>query len=61
MDYNDYTRRMYDSMYKQNIECDVIDCSYENFSDYSMIVVPPLYAASDKTLKRLNSYVEKWR
>ena len=58
MDYNDYVRRMYDTLYKLNIECDVIDSTFENFDKYSMIIVPPLYSVNDTVLINLNNYIK---
>lgn len=59
MDYNDVLRLMYDSLYRMNVGCDFIDPSSNNMEEYALIIVPPLYAASDELLKRLNSYVEQ--
>ncbi|OPJ63375.1 beta-galactosidase [Clostridium oryzae] len=58
LDYNDVLRLMYDALYKMNVDCDFIDPSSENIEKYSLIVVPPLYAASDELLLRLNKFVE---
>lgn len=57
LEYNDVTRRMYDELYKMNIECDFLDPSTPSFEGYSLIVVPPLYAATDDMLEKLNEYV----
>lgn len=58
--YNDIVRCYFDSLYKQNIECDVIDVQKlpEKIKDYGMIVVPALYAASDETVGLLHDFVE---
>lgn len=58
LDYNEVLRLMYDSLYNMNIGCDFVDPSSTNIEDYTMLVVPPLYAASDDLLKRLNLFVE---
>lgn len=58
LDYNDVFRGMYDTLYKMNIGCDFVDPSSDNIEDYSLLVVPPLYAASDELLNRLNSFVK---
>ncbi len=55
--YNDILRREYDALYKMNVGCDFVDPSSGNFGDYSLIIVPPLYAASDSLLAKLNDYV----
>jgi beta-galactosidase len=59
LDYNDVLRLMYDALYKMNIGCDFVDPSSDNLEQYSMLVVPPLYAASDNLLNCLNRFVEK--
>ncbi|MDO7907982.1 beta-galactosidase [Paenibacillus sp. JX-17] len=57
--YNDVVRLVYDELYKMNIGCDLIDPSVEEIDSYDLIVVPALYTASDRLLKRLNQYVEQ--
>jgi beta-galactosidase len=58
LNYNDYVRLMYDALYKMNVGCDFIDPSCDNIEDYSLLIVPPLYAAPDDLLIRLNKFVE---
>jgi len=59
VDYNQIVRPFYDALYRQNIEADVISPDGEaDLSKYKMIVVPALYAASDKEIDRLNAYAE---
>ena len=58
LDYNDVLRLMYDALYKMNIGCDFVDPTSINIENYTMLLVPPLYAASDELLKRLNKFVE---
>ncbi len=57
--YNDVVRWMYDTLYQMNVECDFIWPESENLSQYKMIVVPALYAASDELLHRLTEYVQE--
>jgi len=59
IDYNAVMRQMYDALYKMNIECDFIGPDAENLTNYQVIVVPPLYAASDVLLNRLNRFAEQ--
>jgi beta-galactosidase len=59
LDYNDVFRLMYDALYKMNIGCDFVDPSSVNIEEYTVLVVPPLYAAPDSLLERLNRFVEK--
>lgn len=56
--YNDVVRWIYDTLYGMNVECDFIWPESEDFGQYKMIVVPALYAASDRLLEKLNRYVE---
>ncbi|KGE18689.1 beta-galactosidase [Paenibacillus wynnii] len=57
--YNNVVRWMYDELYRMNIECDFIQPSYKELNQYSLIVVPALYAAPDADLERLNAYVKQ--
>lgn len=58
IEYNDILRQMYFALYRLNVGCDFLDPSRQEFEDYDMIVVPPLYAADHQMLERLNHYVE---
>ena len=55
--YNDVLRPFYDALYRINVGVDFVDPSTPDLSQYKLIVVPALYAASDKVLERLNTYV----
>jgi len=59
MDYNDIVRMVYEILYKSNIECDFVDHTVTDLSQYKMIIVPPLYVAADDELERLNKFVEQ--
>lgn len=59
MEYNDVVRWMYDTLYRMNVECDILWPESEHLEQYKMIVVPALYAAPDSLLQRLNQYVEQ--
>lgn len=50
--------QMYGALYRQNVGVDFVFPQSTNFSDYSVIVVPPLYIASDELLGRLSDYVK---
>ncbi|GAA3331230.1 hypothetical protein GCM10020331_086970 [Ectobacillus funiculus] len=50
---------MYDELYKMNIGCDFVHPASENLEDYTLLVVPALYTASDSLLERLNEFVKK--
>ncbi|WP_373419272.1 beta-galactosidase [Pedobacter sp. V48] len=49
--------RFYKALYDLNIEADFVFPDGKNFEKYDMIIVPPLYIASDKLLQQLNQYV----
>nr|WP_315399748.1 beta-galactosidase [uncultured Duganella sp.] len=57
--YNDAVRPYYDALYRMNIEADILSpSSTAALSDYKLIVVPSLYAASDAEIARLNAYAK---
>jgi len=49
-------RRLYRALYRLNVGVDFIFPETEDFSAYKVIVVPPLYIASDALLERLANY-----
>lgn len=57
--YNDILRREYDELYSMNVGCDLVNTASTNLADYALIVVPPLYSASDSVLAVLNEYVRQ--
>ena len=56
--YSDVVRPFYDALYRQNDEVDFIDPSTTDLSQYKLIVVPALYAASSSELTRLNDFAK---
>jgi beta-galactosidase len=56
--YNDILRSYYDALYKMNVGVDFVDPTSNNLEDYSLLIVPLLYAAPDSLLLRLNKYVK---
>jgi beta-galactosidase len=56
--YNDILRPFYDALYKMNVGVDFVDPTSKNLEDYSLLIVPALYAAPDSLLLRLNNYVK---
>ena len=56
--YNDVVRLMYDQLYKMNIGCDMAHPSSDNLEEYTLLIVPALYAVSDSLLERLNDFVK---
>ena len=56
--YKDYM--LYESLYRQNIECDIIPCDkITDFSGYDMLVIPPLYVAADSLLNKISDFVKR--
>jgi beta-galactosidase len=56
--YRSVLEGMYRALYKLNVGTDIIFPNSTNLSDYKVIVVPPLYVASDDLLTRLADYVQ---
>lgn len=57
--YNDVVRWIYDTLYKMNVECDIIWPETENLQEYSLIFLPAMYCMSEETAGRLKKYVEE--
>jgi beta-galactosidase len=55
--YRTIMSQLYHTLYKANIGVDYVFPDSTNLADYTMILVPPLYVASDATLNRLVEYV----
>jgi beta-galactosidase len=57
VNYRAILRQMYHTLYRENVGVDFVFPDSADFSKYKVIVVPPLYVASDALLKRLAEYV----
>lgn len=57
--YSDYLRWICDSLYRLNIEYDIISDEERDFSQYSLLVLPCLYSASDELLTAIKGYVHQ--
>src|SRR3954468_8997290 len=55
--YRTLLKQMYHVLYKNNVGVDFVFPESTNFADYKVLVVPPLYVASDDVLKKLVEYV----
>jgi len=51
-------RQMYDALYDLNAEPDFLSADSADLSSYKVLLVPPLYSASDAVLQRLSDYVK---
>jgi len=61
LNYNDILRRIYEVLYKANIECDFIDHTVEDISKYKVIVVPPLLLKDNPfDVYEKDNYVTTW-
>lgn len=60
LSYNDIVRTWYDTLYRINLECDVLHTEQlpERIERYAMIVTPALYAVSERTTALLRMFVE---
>jgi beta-galactosidase len=54
--YETEMRQMYRALYRLNVGVDFVFPETEDLSGYKVVVVPPLYVASDAVLKRLVDY-----
>jgi beta-galactosidase len=57
-DYMTILRQMWKTLYHANVGTDFVFPESTNLADYKVIVVPPLYIASDALLNRLSDYVK---
>ena len=57
--YSDYLRWLCDSLYRLNVEYDIISDEERDFSAYSLLVTPCLYSASDHLLSAVTGYVRQ--
>ena len=56
LDYNTILRWMFDACYELNLECDLV-CAEDNFDDYSLLLVPAFYSATEKSIQKLRNFV----
>lgn len=48
------------ALYNQNIETDIIPCDIPtDFTGYDMLVIPPLYVATDELLNKIDTFVKQ--
>jgi beta-galactosidase len=57
VNYRTLLGQMYDTLYRLNCGVDFVFPESTNLSGYKVIVIPPLYVASDEVLNRLAEYV----
>jgi beta-galactosidase len=57
VNYRTIMDQMYGALYRQNVGVDFVFPDSTNFTDYKVILVPPLYVANDEVLNKLVEYV----
>jgi beta-galactosidase len=58
VNYMTVLRQMYNSLYELNVEPDFIPAGDPGLSHYKVVLVPPLYSASDAVLQQIADYVK---
>jgi len=58
VNYMSVLRQMYDALYDLNVEPDFVQAGDPNLSKYRVLLVPPLYNASDVVLEQISNYVK---
>src|SRR5438132_6709613 len=51
-------KQMYDALYDLNVETDFVQAGDPNLSRYKVLLIPPLYSASDRVLQQISDYVK---
>jgi len=59
VDYMTVLRQMYNALYDLNLEPDFVQAGQSDLSRYKVLLVPPLYSASDEVLHQLAEYVNR--
>lgn len=58
VNYSTVLRQMYDALYDLNVEPDFVQAGDPDLSQYKVLLVPPLYSASDQVLQQIGDYVK---
>ena len=58
VNYMTVLKQMYNSLYDLNVEADFVPAGDPNLSRYKVLLVPPLYSASDAVLQQISDYVK---
>lgn len=54
--YGDLLRWIYDSLFRLNVSCDIVDDSVRDLSSYRLVIVPGLYCAAVPLVETLRRY-----
>jgi beta-galactosidase len=57
VDYGTVLRQMYNALYALNVEPAIVQAEGASLAQYKVVLVPPLYSASDQVLDHLSDYV----
>ncbi len=57
VNYRSVMQQMYNTLYRENVGVDFVFPESTNLASYKVVVVPPLYVASDELLDKLVDYV----
>jgi beta-galactosidase len=58
VNYTTVLRQMYDALYDLNVEPDFVQAGDPSLARYKVLLVPPLYSASDRVLQQVSDYVK---
>jgi len=58
VDYQTILRQMWNALYDLNVEPDFVPAGRSDLTRYKLLVVPPLYSASDEVLQQICDYVK---
>jgi beta-galactosidase len=58
VDYRTVLRQMYNALYDLNVEPDFVPAGDPNLARYKVLLVPPLYSASDEALQQISDYIK---
>src|SRR3989441_12211393 len=58
VNYMTVLRQMYNALYDLNVEPDFVQAGDLNIARYKVLLVPPLYSASDEVLQQISDYVK---
>jgi beta-galactosidase len=58
VNYTTVLQQMYNALYDLNLEPDFVQAGQPTLSRYRVLIVPPLYSASDAVLRQISDYVQ---
>jgi beta-galactosidase len=58
VDYMTVLKQMYNALYALNVEPDFVQAGDPDLSRYKVLLIPPLYSASDTVLQQISDYVK---